>query len=436
MKHFKETIKNYIQNRPWTETVIRYCRGWLNAVVRMPQWVYASAVAKGVSKQKPNLDLIVIVTHGVTVRACKLAYGLKLCNWKVVLLHSDPGFCHYDSRILSFFDEVIMYSSSEDAVMKAASYRPIAYHVFCNWDYNVAKAFIQMRPGVIVVDTKDVLGGFVRFVPPKYLKRYHLQVKVERFCFENADGICCSDLRTQYLKQHLEYRLSPRLFWPDYCWPVGFTKRQTKKTNGRHVAYAGSIELDPFSPVAFSYNLARLLAQAGINFHIYPPHPSQAPKLMHEMRHFVSSDLMKYVHIHDTLSFFDLCNELSTFHVGIIISNINVNYGNDHDTYYPFMGEYFLASKLFDYHEAGLLCLMQKMRLPRHMFPKNRAVQEVQSLQEIVEIVSNMEIREFEVEPKLRLDYHAHRLSEFYLRLYRQTLDKKSQGALRINSYF
>jgi hypothetical protein len=84
------------------------------------------------------------------------------------------------------------------------------------------------------------------------------------------------------------------------------------------------------------------------------------------------------------------------------------------------MGEYFLASKLFDYYDAGLLSLTQNMRLTRYIFPKNGAVREVQSLEEIVETVSNMKVRDIEVEPKLRLDYHAHRLSDFYLRLYRQ----------------
>ena len=421
MKRFKGAVKKHIQALPYGETVIlpaaHYGKRWLNAVIRAPQWVRAARVARCVSKQKPNLDVIVIVTNSVHVRACKIAYGLRLCNYKVVLLHSDPAFCRFDSAILSLFDEAFMYNSPEDAVIKATLYRPIAYHILCNWDYSVARMFVQMHPGVVVVDTKDVMGGFVR---PQVLRRYHLQEKAERFCFENADGICCSDLRTQYLKRYLGYRLPARLFWPDYCWPIGFTKRQTKKTNGRHVAYVGSIEIDPSSPVAYQYDLARLLAQAGIHFHIYPSSPSIALVLKHEMRNFVSSGLMKYIHIHDTLSFLDLSGDLSTFHAGILLY---VNSGNDYDTYYQFMGEYFLASKLFDYHDAGLLCLTQNMRLAKSIFPKNGAVREVQSLEEIVEIVSNMEIREIEIEPKLRLDYHARRLSEFYLRLYRQKLE-------------
>ena len=204
---------------------------------------------------------------------------------------------------------------------------------------------------------------------------------------------------------------------------MGFTKRHTK-TNGRHVAYAGNIELDPSSTVAYQYDLARLLAQAKINFHIYPSAPSHATELRHKMKIFVPSDQMKFVHIHDTLSFLDLTHEISSFHAGILISTKNVNYGNEHDTYYRFVEEYFLSAKIFDYHEAGLLCLTQNMRMLRCIFPNNGFYREVQSLEEIVEIVSNMEIRKIEVEPKLRLDYHANRLSEFYLRLYHQRLKR------------
>ncbi len=138
------------------------------------------------------------------------------------------------------------------------------------------------------------------------------------------------------------------------------------------------------------------------------------------MAKYVSSDLMQYVHVHNTIPLLSLITELSTLHAGILISNRHVTTATNGDTYFPFMGDYFLASKLFDYHEAGLLCLMQPMRVMRRVFPRNGAFREVESLEDIVEIVSNMEVRDIEVSPKHRLDYHAHRLHEFYLRLYRE----------------
>ena len=398
--------------------LLRYGKRLLRALLRAPQRLHAAALARDMSKQEPNLDTVVIVTGRASHSRCyKLAYGLKLCNYKVILLHSDQGFSHFDEKIKSLFDEILIYNSPEDALIKAIRYRPIAYHILCCWNYDVAEFFIQVKPGFVVVDTFDVIGGFVR---PDILSNNPFIERVERFCLENSDGICCRDLRTQYLKQHLGYRLSARLFWPEYCWPTGFTARLSKRLADKHVAYVGGMELDPDSSVAFQYDLALLLSKAGIHFHIYPPLHSQIPELKCRMSNVVPSELMKYVHLHDPVSFIDLAKELRTYHVGVLIWNFD----NCHDTYHAFMDDYLLAAKLFDYHEAGLLCLTQKMRLAKHIFPKNGAVREVHSLEEIVEIVSNMEIREIEVEPKLRIDYHAHRLPEFYLRLYNQRLKR------------
>ena len=136
-----------------------------------------------------------------------------------------------------------------------------------------------------------------------------------------------------------------------------------------------------------------------------------------EMGGALPAGLAGYVHVHDTLSFIALAYELSGCHAGILVSNVHVNRGDPRDTYYPHMADYFLGSKLFDYHEAGLLCLTQPMRLARHVFPGDGAIREVQSLAEVVQVVANMEVRAVEVAPGHRLGAHAHRLAEFYVRL-------------------
>ena len=399
-----------------------YGRRLLKAIVIPLKRLRNIILSKYLSKQVLNLDTVVIITNRSSHGRCyKLAYGLKLCNYKVILLHSDQSFSNFDGEIKVLFDEIQIFNSVEDVLFKAIKYRPIAYHIFCCWDYNLAKYFIKMNPGVVVVDTFDVLGGFVR---PDILSNYPSQEKAERFCLEHSDGICCRDLRTQYLKRHLGYRLSTRLLWPEYCWPTGFTARLSNKHPDKHVVYVGGMELNQDSVGAFQYDLALLLSKAGIHFHIYPPLPCILPELKRRMSDVIPLELMKYVHIHDTVSFMDLVKELSTYHVGIIISTKHVGYGDEHNTYFKFTEDYFLAGKIFDYHEAGLLCLTQNMRMLKYVFPKNGFVREVQSLEEIVEIVSNMEIRKINVDPKLRIDFNAYRLSEFYLRLYNRRLKR------------
>lgn len=418
MKSGSPGVDQEVDGPRFGEIARLYGRRWLNAIVRTPQRIRAAAAARRASRETPDLGVVVIVTQSATVRVCKLAYALKLCDYKVVLLHADPDFGALQSALPPLFDEAVMYKSPEDAVMKAASRRPLANHVFCNWRYAVAEAFVRMRPGVVVIDTKDVLGGFAR---PHVLRKYPFEAKAERFCFEHADGICCSDMRTQYLKRHLAYRLAPRLFWPDYCWPPGFNERRQKRETGKHVALVGSIGVDPAAPATFVYGLARRLAEAGIHYHVYPSNPPDGDTLRREIGRAVPAELQRYIHIHDTLSPIALIGELSKLHAGILISNMNVNSGRDGDTYFPVMGEYFLASRLFDYHEAGLLCLTQKMPIARHMFPRLETLREVNTIDELVEIVSNMEVRDIEIDRRIRIDHHAHRLREFYLRLHRES---------------
>ncbi len=359
-------------------------------------------------------DVVVLVTHLIWIRVCKVALALKLQGIRVVLVHADDAFDRMDPEIKALFHDVLTFDSPEDAVLKAARFSPLVHHVFCNWNYEVARAFIHLRPGVIVVDTKDVIGGFVR---PETLRMYPGRAADEKFCFEKADGICCSDLRTQHLKRKLGYRLPHRLLWADYCWPEGFTGERSERAAGTNVACVGSIETNPSSPLAYGYVLGRMLAEAGIAFHLFPTNPGSAARLQTGVPASIAPRLARYVQVHNTQSFLSLSRELGRFQAGILISSSTADYSGENETYYPFLADYLIASRLFDYHEAGLLILMQPMRLAARVFGRSGAVRCVRDLSQIVEIMSTSENERFGVNDRLRLDYHAHRLPRFYRQL-------------------
>ncbi len=389
----------------------------LSVVLRAPARARARAAARRAASTPPREDLAVLVTHGMWNRVAKVALALKLRGFTVVLLHTDDNFDRLDPEIRELFDHACTYTSPEDAVVQGAAFSPIAYHVFCNWNYEVARAFVLARPGVVVVDTKDVIAGFVR---PPTLRRYPGRVDDERFCLENADGVCCSDLRTQFLKRRMGYRLPPRLLWFDYCWPAGFTGRLQEKPAAKRVASVGSIEADPASRQAYGYELGRLLAEKGISFHLFPSHRSNVVRLRAGIAQTISPDLATNIHVHETQPFLSLARELSGFHAGVLVSNVDVNYDDENETYFPFMADYLIASRLFDYHEAGLAILMQPMRIPSRLFRDAGVIVEVRRLADIPEIVSSSSVAGSAVAPTLRLDYHAHRLPRFYRGLYRE----------------
>jgi hypothetical protein len=353
----------------------------------------------------------VFVCDHVHVRAIKIAYALRQAGWKVMLLHKrsllfDPSEC---------FDETRQFRNHWHALLIASEYPPVVYHVFTNWEFKLASVFIRYKPGKIVVDTMDVLTGMVK---EDVLKRFPGQKELERYCYLNADGLCCRDLRTQYLKRKLGYDLPPRILFPEYCWPQGKVRRIDKLTDGTHVVYVGNVELDPLSPVAYQYELAALLGANKVHFHIYPSIGQVVPELRETMKAFVSSDVLsKYVHLHDPISPLDIAREISRYHYGLIISTKNIDYGDDHDTYFDHQSDYFFAAKIFDYLDAGLHTLTQNARFARFILGRCNGGSVVTSLEDIARRCKDEPAPGTILPKSLLLETNTNRLINFYSKL-------------------
>ena len=97
-------------------------------------------------------------------------------------------------------------------------------------------------------DNYDLLTGMVKEV---ISNRYKQQIALEQYCYLNANGLCCRDLRVQYLKENLP----PKILFSEYCWPKEKFKKHAKLTDGIHVVYVGSIEFDPKSVELFNMTL-------------------------------------------------------------------------------------------------------------------------------------------------------------------------------------
>jgi hypothetical protein len=220
------------------------------------------------------------------------------------------------------------------------------------------------------------------------LRQYSIGMTAhERFCYENSDGLCCRDLRTQHLKRHLKYRLPPRILFPEYCWPAGKFPRKPKLDGGVHVVYVGGFDVDPQSPAGYQYELASLLSSNGIHFHIYPP--AAARELVGELKAHMLRSLEnrgdpKFVHIHNTLPADQLNEELSQYHYGLLISTKDIDYSDRHGTYLEHQNWYFGAAKIFDYLDAGLYCLIQNARFLHLILRRSNGGRVVLSLEDIV----------------------------------------------------
>ena len=301
-----------------------------------PQAIMAALIA---ARRPRTLMQVVFIADALELRSIKLAYALQEAGWRVILLHREA--LTFDAS--RYFTRVHQYRNQWKALSLAAGYTPVVYHVFSNWSFDVAATFIRHKPGKIVFDNLDLITGMVK---PEILRHYSRQAELERYCYLNADGLCCRDLRSQYLKRYLGYRLPKRILFPEYCWPDEKFQKAPKFTDGIHIVYVGNLELDPDSPVGYQYDLAALLSQNRIHFHIYHSVPAHVEELRSKMSLYLATcSNPEFVHIHDTLSPDSLTEGLSKYHYGLLISTKNVDYRDDHDTYYQHMSNYFAATK-------------------------------------------------------------------------------------------
>lgn len=286
-------------------------------------------------------------------RVPKFAYGLKQNGWDVVLLHRNS--LNFDPK--KYFVETRQYGSPDEAAELAASYHPLAYHVFSSWYFNTAAAVIRRKPGKIVFDDYDVMAGMVK---EDFARRHYPgQLELERLCLENADGLCCRSLHTQYAKRYMGYCYhGKRILVVDGCWsnhPIP-TKSERQNDKNFHIVYCGNI-----SSTRSDYHIFRLcesLSAQEIHFHIYPG--------FYIPENFLSdytelSRRSPFFHIHKPVHPDKLGEEMAQYDVGwfdlrAFETDLAESYNKLLCTHYGG------TNKIFDYIDAGLPILINAPR--------------------------------------------------------------------------
>jgi hypothetical protein len=304
--------------------------------------------------------LAVFVSDLPRAREAKLAFGLRRAGWRIVLLHREnPTF---DSSI--DFEESIRYSNPWEALTLAVGYTPVVYHVFSNWNFEVAALFVRCRPGKIVFDDYDVMAGMTK---EEFVHRtYPGQLEAERFCLENADGLCCRSLETQYAKRMLHYRFKGlRIFFPEYCW--GFNNHPVQRSEGDrplHFCYIGNLGA-PGKVGGYHCELVRMIRNALNGKFLYHIYPSSSVLLEAYQKLIQEEDLTEVVKIHRPLENSQLLEALREFDVGIHIGNLGEKDAVTDAYVLDRKRAYSMSNKVFDYLDSGLLVLIGDQRLQR-----------------------------------------------------------------------
>jgi hypothetical protein len=375
------------------------------------------------ARARPRSERLVVFVVDVPIaRHFKIASGLQRHGWQVVLLHKGP--LPIDQR--RFFAEAIQYADREEGLVLACLFSPVVYHIFSSWNFEVAQLFMSCRPGKIVFESYDVLGGALQ---KRLVEEYKNQIPLEKFCFEAADGVCSRGLQVQYSKRQLGYKLPRRvLFFPDYCWNLSehLCSRLPKRTDGVHLVYVGACGQVYFSAergIAGPNSKVCIedITRQGLHYHIYPFLLSGES---------LESALPEYVqlarenplfHLHAPLSPTALLREISQYHMGVFVSAQGSLVEGD-KTYVREYFHLFTANKVFDYLDAGLPLLVGVGRLIDWLMMRTGAAElcYLDSLPEALKVLSLPErIAELsscaeQARASYGVDRQAERLTRFY----------------------
>jgi len=343
------------------------------------------------ARMRPRLERsVVFVVDTPIPRHFKIASGLQRQGWSVVLLHRGP--LPSDQR--RFFSEALQYLDREECLVLACLFSPVVYHVFSSWNFEVAELFMVARPGKIVFESYDVLGGALQPV----IERSNTQIPVEKFCFESADAVCSRNLQVRYARRTLGYKLPKRvLFFPDYCWNLNeqLCTRLPKRTDGVHLVYVGGCgsvyfnaerqKAGPNSKVCIEEITSR-----GLHYHIYPFIPNgDAVETAHpEYAELARRNPM--FHLHSCLSPAEVLREISQYHMGVFVSARGSLVEGD-SFYRPEYFKLFTANKVFDYLDAGLPALVGAGRLIDWLMDRTGAVElsYLDSLPQALDVLAN-----------------------------------------------
>ncbi len=194
--------------------------------------------------KKADSNCVVLIACWMKPRVAKIGYAIRQKGYRVILFLEQQNSKEINKFNYKFYDDIYIFQSEEDIYCNCLKLKPLVYHLFTEANVSGWAEYLISRKdnlGKIVYDQYDVYRGLSRIHNRSIQKR-------EKYCFENADGICCRSFETQYLKYRFHYHFNgKRILFLDYCWNKYTFARKAKKTDeGLQIVYGGRI-VPPYS---------------------------------------------------------------------------------------------------------------------------------------------------------------------------------------------
>lgn len=165
--------------------------------------------------KRVNNKEVVLIAQYIKPRVSKIGYALRNKKFKVILMVPRGAEEQLNSTNKKYYDKLLFFSNSEELMAKCLIFSPLVFHIFTEAYVPDWAAFIvknRDKIGKIVYDQYDIYRGLV-------VKTFDQFAKNEKFCLENADGLCCRMMETEYLRENYKYNYKgKRILFLDYCW--------------------------------------------------------------------------------------------------------------------------------------------------------------------------------------------------------------------------
>jgi hypothetical protein len=359
---------------------------------------------KTVKRYSKNIDrdkTIGLIADKFMSRIDKIAYGLTANGYNIVLICKNPD--HFDKT----FSAIFTYRSNYKVLWLAKHFNLSIYHTFSNWNYDVSYYVVKHRRQLhsIVFDDYDVMAGMVYDTYAN--TRYPGHLKKEKYCLENADGLCCRSIETQYAKRELHYRYKgKRIYFPEYPWKARPADSANIQKKEKTIIYVGGYN-------SMVRSIAIRLQKIGWSLDIYPAHLIKKNKY----------DFPDNVSIFKSINPRELAQALQPYKIAIQFPGNIIS--ENMPRYTPHKFYYSAAGKIFDYLEAGTKVLIsdsihQKWILKRYGAAID--VDENNAMDDIIKKLSAYNDNETVDSPQIKIDHltiteQTKRLIEFYKKL-------------------
>lgn len=362
---------------------------------------------------------IVFVAENPLERPAKLAFGLRKHGIPTILLYVNPP--HYDP--LTYFDFAVKCENPGECVAIAQRLRPKIVHVFSYHADQTAILLAQNRFAKIVYDYKDTFQNMINHPQDPNLWA------AQRYLVENADGLCCRDLQlSHYLRLNQVSTRGKTIFFPDYCWNEKKAEHMRRNDDEIHVALIGTFLPEKAMPLYASHGylfFAKAFAMNGIHFHIYPSGFTKS-LLMQEgvaADYLALAQSSPFMHLHDPLPVDKIVDEIAQYDFGVTGWQGDL-FGIPEYYLLNNAQKYGIATRIFDYLEAGLEVITQPSINLQYRLLRNRNVVTPLTKDMVCESYGMLSARKVGSRERARaareyfaVEHHIPRLMDFYASL-------------------